>query len=133
MRLDDLPTSDRVEDRRGIPGGRAGLLAGPKATGLITRKGLPALGTARQRPENIAVRFSTKCATPSLKSSEPNDAIISLSATAQASAKDWKYDWKTCRLMTPIERGDDAVTNSRAIACTWARKSSAGSWRTRPS
>ena len=25
MRLDDLPTSDRVEDRRGIPGGRAGL------------------------------------------------------------------------------------------------------------
>jgi hypothetical protein len=25
MRLDDLPTSDRVEDRRGIPEGRAGL------------------------------------------------------------------------------------------------------------
>ena len=25
MRLDDLPTSDRVEDRRGFPGGRAGL------------------------------------------------------------------------------------------------------------
>ena len=28
MRLDDLPTSDRVEDRRGIPGGRAGLGVG---------------------------------------------------------------------------------------------------------
>ena len=38
-----------------------------------------------------------------------------LSATAQASASDWKYDWKTCRFMTPIERGDDAVTSSRAI------------------
>ena len=25
MRLDDLPTSDRIEDRRGMPGGRAGL------------------------------------------------------------------------------------------------------------
>src|ERR1700758_1016994 len=25
MRLDDLPTSDRVEDRRGLPGGRGGL------------------------------------------------------------------------------------------------------------
>src|SRR6516165_10235036 len=25
MRLDDLPTSDRIEDRRGIPGGRAGI------------------------------------------------------------------------------------------------------------
>ena len=25
MRLDDLPTSDRIEDRRGLPGGRAGL------------------------------------------------------------------------------------------------------------
>ena len=25
MRLDDLPTSDRVEDRRGFPAGRAGL------------------------------------------------------------------------------------------------------------
>jgi predicted metalloprotease len=25
MRLDDLPTSDRVEDRRGLPGGRAGI------------------------------------------------------------------------------------------------------------
>ena len=25
MRLDELPTSDRIEDRRGIPGGRAGL------------------------------------------------------------------------------------------------------------
>jgi uncharacterized protein len=25
MRLDELPTSDRVEDRRGLPGGRAGL------------------------------------------------------------------------------------------------------------
>ena len=60
------------------------------------------------------MRFSTKCATPSLKSSEPNDAIIALSATAQASASDWKYDWKTCRLMTPIERGDDAVTTGAA-------------------
>jgi hypothetical protein len=28
-----------------------------------------------------------------LKSSEPNDAFISSSATAQASASDWKYDW----------------------------------------
>jgi predicted metalloprotease len=25
MRLDELPTSDRIEDRRGVPGGRAGL------------------------------------------------------------------------------------------------------------
>ena len=25
MRLDELPTSDRIEDRRGLPGGRAGL------------------------------------------------------------------------------------------------------------
>jgi uncharacterized protein len=25
MRLDELPTSDRIEDRRRIPGGRAGL------------------------------------------------------------------------------------------------------------
>jgi predicted metalloprotease len=25
MRLDDLPTSDRIEDRRRFPGGRAGL------------------------------------------------------------------------------------------------------------
>jgi hypothetical protein len=25
MRLDELPTSDRVEDRRGLPGGRAGI------------------------------------------------------------------------------------------------------------
>ena len=25
MRLDELPTSDRIEDRRGIPGGRAGI------------------------------------------------------------------------------------------------------------
>ena len=25
MRLDDLPTSNRIEDRRGLPGGRAGL------------------------------------------------------------------------------------------------------------
>jgi hypothetical protein len=39
MRLDDLPTSNRVEDRRGIPGGRADLLAAPKATGLRTREG----------------------------------------------------------------------------------------------
>ena len=28
MRLDDLPTSDRIEDRRGLPGGRAGLGVG---------------------------------------------------------------------------------------------------------
>ena len=28
MRLDDLPTSDRIEDRRGLPGGRAGLRVG---------------------------------------------------------------------------------------------------------
>jgi hypothetical protein len=56
-----------------------------------------------------------------------------LSATAQASASDWKYDWKTCRLMMPIERGDDAVTNSRAIACTRAQKLSAGNRRTKPS
>lgn len=25
MRLDELPTSNRVEDRRGMPGGRAGI------------------------------------------------------------------------------------------------------------
>ena len=25
MRLDELPTSNRVEDRRGVPGGRAGI------------------------------------------------------------------------------------------------------------
>ncbi len=25
MRLDDLPTSDRIEDRRGVPGGPAGI------------------------------------------------------------------------------------------------------------
>jgi predicted metalloprotease len=28
MRLDDLPSSDRIEDRRGLPGGRAGLGVG---------------------------------------------------------------------------------------------------------
>ena len=28
MRLDDLPTSDRIDDRRGLPGGRAGLGVG---------------------------------------------------------------------------------------------------------
>src|SRR5271170_3513429 len=28
MRLDKLPTSDRIEDRRGVPGGRAGLAIG---------------------------------------------------------------------------------------------------------
>ena len=28
MRLDDLPTSDRIEDRRGLPGGRTGLGVG---------------------------------------------------------------------------------------------------------
>jgi uncharacterized protein len=28
IRLDDLPTSDRIEDRRGLPGGRAGLGVG---------------------------------------------------------------------------------------------------------
>jgi hypothetical protein len=37
-----------------------------------------------------AGRFSTKCATPSLKSSDFNDSIMAASAAAEASASDWK-------------------------------------------
>src|SRR3974390_957704 len=39
MRLDELPTSDRIEDRRGVPGGRAGL-------GIGTVVGLGLIGWA---------------------------------------------------------------------------------------
>ena len=45
---------------------------------------------ANERPVNAAGRFSMKCATPSLKSSEPNDLVTSMSAVSHASASDWK-------------------------------------------
>ena len=37
MRLDELPTSDRIEDRRRFPGGRAGLGIGPVGPGRTPR------------------------------------------------------------------------------------------------
>jgi hypothetical protein len=36
MRLDEVPTSDRIEDRRGLPGGRAGLGIGTVANDIHT-------------------------------------------------------------------------------------------------
>ena len=40
MRLDELPTSDRIEDRRGLPGGRAGLGIGTGRHYLALSAGL---------------------------------------------------------------------------------------------
>ena len=51
----------------------------------------PAMSPAYELPAGEAAgRFSTKCATPSLKSSDFNDSIMAASAAAEASASDWK-------------------------------------------
>src|SRR5258708_13840124 len=58
MRLDDLPTSDRIGDRRGLPGGCAGL-----GVATVVRLGLGDLQRSHPRlSPNASPPWSLKCA-----------------------------------------------------------------------
>ena len=85
------------------------------------------------RPVKAGARFSTKWATPSLKSSLVKLLTISSLATSIASPSSWNKAPYTCRLMTRIERGEARVASSTAYFRTSAANLSCGITRlTRP-
>src|SRR5262249_18425122 len=115
-------------DEPGIPvragPGRRGRDAGGRAADQrpgaepaegAAQRGCDAAGAVRAYlPVNGPGRFSTKCATPSLKSSLFRLRAISRSASTMASFRSWTRPFQSWRLITPMERGDTASASSRA-------------------
>src|SRR4051812_22019536 len=90
-----------------------------------------ATGTAHSYlPVNRGVLFSTKCATPSLKSSVPRQIATSRLASCVASANVWRGASTSCCLTMRMDRGEQRLANSDAFCCTASPKFSAGSMRT---
>ena len=71
MRLDDLPTSDRVEDRRGIPGGRAGL-----GIGTVVILGL--IGWALGIDPRVLIGGAKRCPKTDKHNNRPMQAELAL-------------------------------------------------------
>ena len=80
-------------------------------------------------PVKAGARFSTKCATPSLKSSVLKLAIISRTEMSKASESGCDIASYTWRLITRSDRGLTVEASSRAYSWTLSRKASCGKTR----